>query len=157
VQHLLGELVELRRAQHAPPDRALADQPLLQLLAAVVAGRHVVDADDREGDVVPDPGGLLGRQQGAGHPPEEGLGRRLLLGADAGHVDDRVDAGEVEPGPRGEVDAAGPGQLDDPVPAAARHLDDVVPDDPGGAGDRDFKGAHVLSVHARRTRQPPWL
>ena len=66
VQHLLGELVELGGAQHAPRHLALGGQPLLEPLAGVVAGRHVVDADDRERHVVADAGRLP--------PPPAGCG-----------------------------------------------------------------------------------
>ena len=48
----IGELVELRRAEHAPRHRRRGHQPLLRALAGVVAGVDVVDADDRQRDVV---------------------------------------------------------------------------------------------------------
>jgi hypothetical protein len=150
--------VELRGAQHARGHRPVEHQPLLQSLAGVVALIHAVDADDGEGDVVPDAGPLPGPQQVPGRRAEERLRGRAPHRRRVADVDDRLDPAQRvrQPGPGGQVHTGRPREHDRLVPGRAQRRRHMPPHHAGPAGHRDPHVRPPLrSALSPRTTQRP--
>jgi len=108
----------------------------------VSAVRHAVGPDHREGDVVPDAGGLLGGQQVAGGLVE-GLHHRVVRpGGRVRHVDDHVRARERlgEPLAANGVDARGRGGGNRLVATFAEDRHEFPADEPAAADHDDLRG-----------------
>ena len=153
LEALLGEVVELRGAQHQRPGCGLPERALLRDLGPVVGEvGTAVDAHDGEHDAAGD-AGRVGRSPQVGRHGGEEVGGCLLRDdpAGGGHVDDGLDAhqGSLEPALlRGQqVEAGLPGYLDDLVASLAARGGDLGSDQAGGAGNCD---AHVSPL--RNTR-----
>jgi hypothetical protein len=91
---LLGELVELGRAQQPHARRVSAGGALVgQLGHEVAVLRRAVDADDRQQHGAGDAGPGGGRAEPLGDRLEEGRGPVLLDGGRVGDVDDDLGPG----------------------------------------------------------------